>query len=203
MVARKVSQTKVHLGGDSGLMEEKRGIPSGFFHLGVHKIPTNTPKFAAFNGEELPNVAFSSMYNRHPIFPASLTANEKSVLENRQREAVNRRISQLTGSLQVTQMNTGKSGFKLKRGEPLARFSSGFDRDYVLWQLLTSYEIQPAWFGLQELDEETAYSYLAKLNTVKERKMSDRKKIKAWTAILKKIEFNKMQSLCPKDNVKA
>lgn len=201
-VSEKINFVKQGLG--APFMEEKRDIPRGFFNPGTKGIPTNTPKLETerkIYSFYFPDVAVSSMYA-----PKIL---ELSTLEDLQRQAVNRRLSQLSGSLQVTQINTGKPGFKVEGGEPLARFSSGFDRDYVIYKIKHAksndllYEFNKA-AGLHEVDQATRADFERLISSISNNaQLSDDQKIQAWTTVLKEIEEVKMESLAPKAEVKA
>lgn len=238
MVERKVASAKfcLGMGKGGGLMEEKNDIPQDFFTTGVTGISTNQPKRETHPiGELFPRVAVGSMYtngavdfkaynftrlalldqhgdlNETQMLDLENRGKLSSLLAGRQREAVNRRLSQLTGSLQITQINTSKPGFKVEGGEPLARFSSGFDRDYVLFQLLTAKKDDPDfassfnnWVGLYELDKKSAQDYTQQvLQIVNNTSLTQDQKIAKWTTVLAKIEEHKMETLAPKAKVKA
>ncbi len=69
----------------------------------------------------------------------------------RHRLAMGRRAAILgSGSLDITQRNTGKTGFKVKGGDPLARHCAGFDIDYVA-ETATDWEAFSLMTGLYEL----------------------------------------------------
>lgn len=219
-VQEKIADVKKGLGmeeGAKGFMEEKKNIPRSVFKAGVDGIPTNEPKMKKFGDlkTKFPDVAVSSMYGKEPIDFTKLSPKEMAKLEgklsDRQREAVNRRLSQLTGSLQVTQINTGRPGFKVDGGEPLAKFSSGFDREYVLYKLLTAnpsssdflFELNK-WTGLHELDSGSRAKYHEEFHSIAhDQSLSKEKKIKAWTNALKELEEEKMKTMVPKAKVKA
>ena len=117
-------------------------------------------------------------------------------------EARNVRLSQFA-SLDITAMNTGKPGFKVEGGEPLARASCGFDRDYVLLEIFGHLN-DPEKFrddfanlvGLGELDEhkrEEFLSHFDKAGTNMEK----------YLALVKEIEEAKQQTFFPQAKVKA
>jgi len=175
-------------------LESKNNIPRGFFNRGVDGIPTNTPKMLGVPRamqEAFPRLATSSMYETS---------------SDRQREAENRRLSQLSGSLAITQMNTGTPGFKVEGGEPLARYASGFDRDYVLERLSEPdlpdfHKTFERLLGLHELTPKKRDKYLQKLHQIYTSQSPE--KIKAYTRVLRKIEQAKLSSLCPQVHVNA
>ncbi|CRX38017.1 hypothetical protein [Estrella lausannensis] len=219
-VQEKISDVRKGLGMEvdsKGFMEEKKNIPRSVFKAGVDGIPTNEPKMKKFGDlkTKFPDVAVSSMYGREPIDFTKLSPKEMAKMEgklsDRQREAVNRRLSQLSGSMQVTQINTGKPGFKLDVGEPLAKFSSGFDREFVLYKLLTANAFSPnffsdldKWTGLHELDSDSRGKYQEEFHSIAHNQsLSMEKKIEGWTKVLREIEEDKMQTMVPKAKVKA
>lgn len=136
-------------------------------------------------------------------------------------EAGNSRNSQIA-SLMVTGMNTSVNGFKVEGGEPLARATCGFDRDYVL---LTLYEkmLSPEFekteegkltengerqftkrmekefiqlVGLNEFDQETQ---VVLLHHFREAGGDLGKHL----SLIKKIEHAKMETFFPQTKVKA
>lgn len=219
-VKEKIAAVKEGLGmedGPDGFMIEKKGIPRSVFRAGVDGIPTNIPKLQT-KGETqslFPPIAVSSMYGREPVDFSKLTPTQMNklgeTLAARQREAVNRRLSQLSGSLQVTQINTGRPGFKIDVGEPLAKFSSGFDREYVLYKLQTANSSSPdfffeldKWTGMHELDENSRQEYQSRIHAAaQDRSLSPGKRLETWTQILREIEVDKMESMVPKAKVKS
>ncbi|MBA2367591.1 MAG: hypothetical protein H0V82_01030 [Candidatus Protochlamydia sp.] len=222
LVKVKIDAAKEGLGLNSpqGFMQKKEGIPRGFFNSGVNGIPTNIPKIETHkkNQSQFPSLAVSSMYGRKKFNFSGITKADdliqrRGILVDRQREAVNRRLSQLSGSLQVTQINTSKPGFKVEGGEPLAQFSSGFDRDYVISELLLTNPKSPNFFkvldnaaGLHELDQATRAEFHTAIHSIATNRIlisSRSKQIDAWIGILKKIEDAKMESMAPQAKVKA
>lgn len=156
------------------------------------KVPVRPKGFATFS--------VTSMFDKSP-----------NPSENAQREAYNRRLTQAGGSLKITQMNTGKPGFKVEGGNPLERFTAGFDRGYVLLKLReahTEEEMRKGlkeWVGLDDLDPEAAKDFVkkmweaGKLNTSSDTSKAER----AWNIYLDNMEKHKMRSLFPTTNVKA
>jgi hypothetical protein len=223
LVKDKIAAAKAGLGlneGPQGFMQKKEGIPRGFFNSGVDGIPTNIPKIETQKAAQakFPSTAVSSMYGREKFDFTTISTGEeliqkRAILVDRQREAENRRLSQLSGSLQVTQINTSKPGFKVEGGEPLAQFSSGFDRDYVISELLLIDPTNPNFFrvldnaaGLHEVDQATRAEFHSAIHSIAADNTlirSRSKQIEAWTGILKKIEDAKMESMAPKAKVKA
>lgn len=209
----KINAARTGLGmerGPEGFMEEKKNIPRSLLMSGVQGIPTNVPKQKTHSDAkaQFPDLAESSMYSQDSINPEERNKLE-AFLNNSQREAENRRLSQLSGSLQVTQMNTGKPGFKVEGGEPLARFSSGFDRDFVINKLLTAGASKPDfvfdmddWMGLHELDPAAKDKYHHSISKIKDSSLPLSQKIKAWTKILQEVEEAKLESLAPQAKVK-
>lgn len=136
--------------------------------LGTQGISTTTPKLqhsqcilALHAFPRLVPSTLSRVYELHWDDMARLQSNvregggfHKLLMEfqKRQREAENVWLSQIN-SLSITQTNTGKPGFKLTKGEPLARASSGFDRDYVLLKI---------WGHLEGLEDVTRYAGITK-----------------------------------------
>ncbi len=214
IVHRKIAAVREGLGmavSPSGFMEEKHSVEGGgYFQVGTRGIPASEPKIRTkmFLQQLFPKLAVSSMYAQ-----LSRTAPETErmqFLENRQREAVNRRLSQLSGSLDVTQMNTGKPGFKVEGGDPLVKHSSGFDLEFVLYKLRT---IDPndvnfsncviAWTGLHELPTKEGQIYLGAIIEIAKAQTPMEQKILAWTSVLQKIAQDKAESFIPKAKVKA
>lgn len=120
-------------------------------------------------------------------------------------EASNSRYSQF-GSLAITQVNTGKPGFKVEGGEPLARATCGFDRDYVLLRILGHIK---GWdpsenfeedfkdlVGLGDFDAETQAIFLSDLRYAG----TD---MHQYLKLVKDIEEAKMQTFFPQVKVKA
>ncbi len=196
--------------GPEGFMVQKEigGAMAGYIQVATQGISKNHPKIATRGGlqQGFPNLAVSSIY----LHPRETDAAYVQYLENRQREAANRRLSQLSGSLEITRINTGKPGFKVEGGEPLAQHSSGFDREFVLYKLRSSNPQNPhlreeltEWTGLHELDPETMEHHLHALHSIISSQMELDQKNAAWTTILQKIEEDKAESLTPKAHVKA
>lgn len=120
-------------------------------------------------------------------------------------EAGNSRLSQF-GSLDITKMNTGKPGFKVEGGEPLARATCGFNRDYVLLKILGHVkgwdrsENFPEDFkklvGLGEFDPDTQAVILSHLQHAGNN-------MDKYLELVKEIEEAKMQMFFPQAKVKA
>lgn len=121
-------------------------------------------------------------------------------------EAANSRNSQIA-SLNVTQMNTGKPGFKVEGGEPLARATCGFDRDYVLLTLVgkmkspqfTTQRMESEFVqlvGLNEFDQDTRDVLLEHFHAAG----GD---IDKHLSLIKEIEHAKMETFFPQARVKA
>jgi hypothetical protein len=187
------------------------------FDQDVANIPTNVPRIEQKTSKDaqecFPPFARTSIYQEDRIsfeelFSTTLSSEKQKILENRQRIAINQRLSQLSGSLQITQVNTGKIGFRVEGGEPLARFSSGFDRDYVIYRLMhaETQKERSALFkeltGLNEIDTTTQEQLIAKMEREFSLNASSKTKAKRLISILRAIEILKLESLCPKSKVK-
>lgn len=211
-VEDKITRAKRSLGlgeGGNGFLQDKKNIASGYFHTGVNGIPTNKPLMENvsinYHRSQFPSVAVSSVYGREKLNMENLTPQQKEELNLRQREAVNRRISQLSG-MPIPQMNTGKPGTKVDGGEPLARFSSGFDRDFVIMELMTKdkgndYNSTPRYFsqvtGLHELDKVSREAFQSRIDVITKSNLTPAQKIKAWTKVITEIEEAKQVTLFP------
>ncbi len=192
-VERKIAHTKAGLGYtkngsevENGFLQKKAMFLKGIFNIGTHGISKNPPLIISQHHERgyLPSVLTSSVYLDKEIdLNSPLRLADIKDLEMRQNMAFNRKLSQLSGSLQVTQMNTGFTGFKVGKSEALARFTSGFDRDFVLYQFnqfnqnLAQYDQDPkkreefvqnfiskfsSWTNLNELDDKNIQEVAAK-----------------------------------------
>ncbi|MBT5954157.1 hypothetical protein HOG98_05490 [bacterium] len=127
--------------------------------------------------------------------------------------AKNRRQSVMgSGSLRITQVNTGATGFKVEGGEPLKLHLSGFNRDYVTHRLMdaainkkSKEEINALLFdltGLYELsdaDQQKARIVIEKATS----ELSKSKIPKSISELYKTIEDIKYASTNPKTKVKA
>jgi hypothetical protein len=206
-IDEKIKIAKLGLG--SKLLETKK-IGESFYGFtlpiqilpGTVAISTNDPKNATAEGikaKEAFPIAISNMLDPK-------TGNQEA-LANKQREAYNRRLSETT-SLEVTRINTSVPGFKIEGGEPLARYSSGFYREYVMWELAKHdrtviKERFPSWVGLEDLDRNEADEFFNQILAIKDNEQSLRAKQPAWNDILMKIEVAKQQTLFPQTKVKA
>jgi hypothetical protein len=210
MLKTKLDTVK-RLNENGGLMRPKEGMHGksvGRFSYSTSGIPKTIPKANSLKeeGKQFPQLTVSSMYGREAINYLEPDDTQIAVLQNRQREAVNRRMSQLGGSLQVIQKNTSKAGNKENKGEPLARFASGFDRDYVLYKLFSEDPVSnfSQWTGLHELDTTSAQHFEEEASRIQgDTRLNKKKKIKAYTSLLKDIEKAKMQGLSAQGKVKA
>jgi len=198
----KINNVKIALGTHDNpqLFMERKTVPTTGrgFRSGVQGISSNNKESVRAFG--FATFGVTSMFAASPPSP-----------EDAQREAYNRRLSQLSGSLKITQMNTGKPGFKVEGGKPLERFTSGFDRRYVLKKLHETHsedEMRKGlkeWVGLDDIDPETAEAFVKKmweaagLNTSSDTSKAE----KAWDVYLDNIEKHKMRSLFPTTKVKA
>lgn len=182
-----------------GLIQSKEDVPRGFFNIGVQGIPkTESKRERLRNRLRTPKIAPRSNYD---------TDMDPKTLVDRQRQAKNRRLSQLTGSLRITQVNTGKPGYKVEGGEPLAQFSSGFDRGYI--ELLVD-NFKPTEFGaiesifdslgLYELPPNEADRYKAEISGIC-RMAQSAKKTKMLLDLMRRIEHDKVKSLAPQVHV--
>lgn len=162
-------------------------------------IASATAQGEAINGY----YAMTPDYRRQIGLKAMLKEGKK-----RQAEAINSRHSQAS-SLAITQMNTGKPGFKVEGGEPLNRSSSGFDRDYVL---LTLYDHRHdkridkneliSLLGLNEFDMDTKNTLLDHFDEAS-RLSSVSEKMQHYISLVKEVEHLKMETFFPKAKVKA
>jgi hypothetical protein len=200
-----------------GLMQSKTiKVGSDFKELfKFNGISTNTPKMSnpeyKAAAKHFPEMIVTSVF-AEPIKLVGLTRDQLIAigpeLEERQREAYNRRLSQFP-SLENTRTNTSKPGYKIKAMQPEAIFSSGFDRTFVVRELLLqdSSHIKgqfSEWIGGSELEKDLNKTLLDDLLKIKNNsKMSDKDKIKKWEKVLATIEEHKKQTLYPKSPVKS
>lgn len=234
----KIASAKSALGGDQGLMARKEVSGIRHFVSGTYGISKNAPKLSTLAAErsKFPEVIATSAYAVGAKDTLSMISNNSSEaqsiqilnrqeeiqrLEKRQQEAKNRKLSQLSGSLQVTKVSTNFSGFKMDVGEPLEVFSAGFYRPYVLNQLLDHYLVRGNFpqketqvkvdtvfmdkfsemTGLDEFDKTTQKRFQGQILKVLQENGEPNGAIKQWTKILKEIENEKM--LTPKAKVKS
>lgn len=212
-IRRKVAAVRDGLGmttSPAGFMEEKLDVVGGgYFQIGTRGIPVTQPKIKT-NGilqQQFPQLAVSSMYMR-PDRKAP-ESERLQFIENRQREAVNRRLSQLSGSLEITRINTGKPGFKVEGGDPLIKHSSGFDLEFVLNKLQSIDPADPnfsnnviTWTGLHELSG-GGQQYLGSILKIAQLSMPMDQKLTEWETILQEIAKRKAESFAPKAHIEA
>ena len=198
-------ENSLKLEGDKPFMQAKTTgstfLPRAL-QINVNDISTNTPlrESQQIDLKTFPSLVVTSVYEKSPD---GLT-NKEAFLEKKQREAINSRLSQVSsGSLQVTQMNTGRPGFKVEGGEPLARFSSGFDREYVLFKLDKKTDlIFENLTGLDELDNETKNKFLNEFRHILNSGPL-KKGGASYIPLLKEIEEAKMKTMFPTGKVKS
>ncbi|CDR33108.1 hypothetical protein [Criblamydia sequanensis] len=177
-------------------------------------IPETVP-LRDTNAHLFPDVTSETIYGKQvsPGLRPALPKEVRDRLAERQREAINRRISVLSGSLAITQVNTSLPGFKIKGGEPLSRFSSGFDRDYVYSQLLFGLDEKldaedvakrfAEDTGLYELSDAEAEEFKFQIEDIHNGPKTYLEKLAAFLEVIKAVEEAKTATFSPKAKVKA
>lgn len=220
----KVKDAKQALGleEESGVLLKDKGKFSQaarIFGQNTIGIPTTVP-LRETNKHLFPDVTSETIYGKQvtPGLRPALPEDERERLKEKQREAVNRRISILSGSLPITQINTSLPGFKIKGGEPLSRFSSGFDRDYVYSQLLlglSGNDLVPKLTaeenaerfaeetGLYELSDAEAEEFKFQIEDIHNGRETYLEKLAAFLEVIKAVEEAKTATFSPKAKVKA
>ena len=114
-----------------------------------------------------------------------------------------------SGSLRVTQENTGTSGFKVEGGNPLEAHTSGFNRDFVALSMFGADPAQRSDLfsqltGLSELDVDSKKELLLKLTSLdNEINKASSKGFEALTDLLHEVAAMKAKTCSPKAKVKA
>ena len=114
-----------------------------------------------------------------------------------------------SGSLRVTQENTGTSGFKVEGGKPLEAHTSGFNRDFVALSMFGADAAQRSDLfsqltGLSELDSDSKTELLLKLTSLDtEINNKSPKGFEALTGLLDEVAAMKAETCSPKAKVKA
>jgi hypothetical protein len=196
-VGEKVNAALIALGIDKadasiGFMEEKR-VDGRFIAPATTGISTQEAllenKEAKNAALSFPKVAATSAYSNK----------DQSSLAIHQREAQNRRLLLQCGAMQLTQMNTGTPGMKVKGGIPLKRYTSGFDRDYVVQKMsplgknIDREKLFIEITGLNELaqaDRQNILNELKEIQTINDLK-----------SLISKVEDLKFSSLMPQIKV--
>ena len=155
--------------GSTGLLAQK-DINKSLLDISLERIPTSiSVKFSHVQSSKalalFPNVSPVSIYAYEDDLVIqgllddriSLTQDQLDQLEQEHKERMRLRAHMGT-SARVTQQNTGVIGTKLENTIPIAQLSSGFNRAYVMYQILkAAAEDKQAQFieltGLSELPE--------------------------------------------------
>lgn len=215
----KVKDAKQALGleEESGVLLKDKGQFSQaarVFGQSTMGIPKTVP-LRETNAHLFPDVTSETIYGQQvsPDLRPALPNDVKDRLLERQREAINRRISILSGSLAITQVNTSLPGFKIKGGEPLSRFSSGFDRDYVYSELLFGLDNKldaedvakrfAEDTGLYELSDAEAEEFKFQIEDIHNSPQTYLEKLAAFLEVIKAVEEAKTATFSPKAKVKA
>ncbi len=200
---------------ESDFLQQKKVVGGIFrkFFQGTFGISKNTPLREIESAKEyaagFPKV-FSSMYEEVEKVRArdlsEFSPKIYSDLLKHQRQKIHQRLN-CSMAMQVTKENTGVPGNKVKKGEPLRIFYSGFDRNYVRYQLFfaapSSEDFKKKMIesmGLNELSEEDREEILKRGEEIR---AGRNYKIHDCDKIIKKVEYLKGKQFYPAMRVKS
>lgn len=222
------AQTAMGLVGVATFMPTKTfsGLASNsvgqFLASGTDGISTSTPLSKSDTAlSNFPQMTPDSIYSPPASVASRLELNQPiqtilgytdymAQLKTLQHQAENvRQAIVASGSLRVTQENTGTSGFKVEGGKPLEAHTSGFNRDFVALSMFGANAEQRSDLfsqltGLSELDVDSKNELLLKLTSLDaEINNKSPKGFEALTDLLDEVAAMKAETCSPKAKVKA
>lgn len=225
------AQTAMGLLGGATFMPTKTfsGLASNsvgqFLASGTDGISTSTPLSNSDTNQNalsnFPQMTPDSIYSppasvalrlelNQPIQTILSDTDYMAQLKTLQHQAENvRQAIVASGSLRVTQENTGTSGFKVEGGKPLEAHTSGFNRDFVALSMFGAETEQRSDLfslltGLSELDVDSKKELLMKLTSFDtDITNNSAKGFEALTGLLDEVAAMKAETCSPKAKVKA